>query len=107
VPGAGAYGIDTRDAGADSWTGRYLFFARSPEEARSRVRDAGFHSKQIRARWAPGQEPPEGVPAGMGPGDEHWYRSRWDDNGWTAWERLPGDYRHPPQGRAAGDPSLR
>ena len=104
---AGVYGVDVLDAGADSWTGRYLCWAGSPDEARRRITDAGFHRRQVLARWTPRQPPPTGAPAELRPGDEHWYRSRFDDVGWTTWERLPPDHRHPAQGRAAVDPSVR
>jgi hypothetical protein len=104
---AGAYGVDIRDAGADSWIGRFVFFAESPVEARAHIRDAGFHKRQIEVEWSPRQEPREGLPDDLGPADGHWYRSRLNDCGWTPWERLPEDHRHPPPGRAAVDPSVR
>ena len=107
APAVGVYGVDADDAGADSWIGCYLFWAESADDARARTRDAGFHQKQIKARWSPGQEPPHGVPAELRRGDVHWYRSRLDDSGWTSWERLPPDYRNPPQDHAAKDPSVR
>ena len=107
VPASGVYGIDAEDAEANSWTGRYVFFAQSADEAKTRIREAGFHRKQIAYRWGPGHEPPEGpgwyeerpeaLPPSLGQGDGHWYRSRLDDGGWTPWERLPRDYGHPPQ----------
>jgi hypothetical protein len=101
------YGVDAKDAGADSWIGRYLFFAESPEGARARTRAAGFHKRQISVFWNPGREPPQGLPDDLESGDGHWYRSRFDDSGWTPWERLPEGYRHPPQGLAAVDPTVR
>lgn len=104
---ADVYGVDADDAGADSWIGRYVFFAQSRDEARARIRDAGFHKRRIGREWHPGQTPPEGVPADLGAGNGHWYRTRFDDSGWTPWERLPRHYRHPPQGLAAVDPSVR
>jgi hypothetical protein len=107
IPHGGVYGVDAQDAGADSWTGRYVFWADSLDEAMRRKRDAGFHQRQITSRWSPSQEPPEVLPSELRPGDVHWYRSRLDDSGWTPWEQLPADYRHPPQGRAALDPSVR
>jgi hypothetical protein len=107
VGAPGVYGVDAHDAGADSWIGRYVCFAKSPEEASARIRDAGFHKRRIWGEWSAGQTPPEGLPDDLGPGDGHWYRSRFDDSGWTPWERLPGDYQHPPQGLAATDPSVR
>jgi hypothetical protein len=107
VPAEGVYGIDSKDAGADSWIGRYVFWAESVDEAKRRTREAGFHQRQITAQWSPGQTPPEVLPSELHRGDGHWYRSRLDDGGWTPWEQLPADYRHPPQGLAAKDPSLR
>jgi hypothetical protein len=107
VPDAGPYGIDAKDAGADSWIGRYVFWAESADEAKTRTRNAGFHQKQLQARWTPGQIPPEGVPSDLHKGDQHWYRSRLNDGGWASWEKLPPDYHHPPQGLASQDPSVR
>ncbi len=107
VPAAGVYGVQSKDARADSWIGRYFFWAGSVDEAKRRTREAGFHQRQITAHWSPGQTPPEGLPSELHRGDGHWYRSRLDDGGWTPWEQLPADYRHPPQGLAAKDPSLR
>jgi hypothetical protein len=107
VPVSGAYGADAEDAGADSWIGRYMFWADSADEAKARTREAGFHRKQIHADWTPAQMPSQGIPSGLQQGDRHWFRSRLDDSGWTPWELLPPDYRHPPQGLAAKDPSVR
>ena len=100
VPDEGVYGVDAEDAGADTWTGRYLFWASSAEEATRRVRDAGVHKKQVRRHWSPAESPPEGLPD-IGPATTGWYRSRRHDSGWTAWEVLPAEYRHPPQSLAA------
>lgn len=107
VPDAGVYGVDAQDAGADSWTGRYVFFAETPDLARQRIRDAGFHKGQIEAEWSPRRPPPGGAPGDLGPDNAHWYRSRFDFTGWSEWERLPADYRHPRQSVAAVDPSVR
>lgn len=107
VPDAGPYGIDATDAGADSWRARFVIFAHSPEDAQARIRDAGFHKKQIHARWTPNHTPPEGLPAALGPDSRHWLRSRLDDAGWTPWVILAADYRHPSQAQAAADPSVR
>ena len=107
TPASGVYGVDATDAGADSWIGRYVTWAESADDAKARTRDAGFHRKQIQAQWTPGLRPPEGVPTALKPGDAHWYRSRLEDSGWTEWERLPPDYRHPSQGLAAQDPTVR
>jgi hypothetical protein len=96
VPAAGVYGVDVWDMWADFLLGRYLFYAESSQAARARIRDAGFHKKQVRGQWDPGSDPPEGRPAALGPGDPHWYRSRWDQAGWTPWEQLPGDFRYEP-----------
>jgi hypothetical protein len=107
VPEEGVYGVDVEDAGAASWIGRYVIWAASPDEAAARVRSAGFHKKQIERRWTPKKPPPGGVPAAL-TGDCHdWYRSRLDDDGWTEWERLPPEYRHPSQALAAENPDLR
>jgi hypothetical protein len=102
----GVYGVDAVDAGARSWTGRYLMWARTPDEAKERIGAAGFHKKQIRQRWTPSKPPPEGLPADLGGDCDGWYRSRLEDGGWTEWEALVGTYRHPPQGLAAVDPSV-
>ena len=106
VAAAGVYGVDVTDAGADSWLGRYLCWAQTPDDARRRVREAGLRAGQVQARWTPQHPPRNGLPAGLSPGDERWWRSRLDDRGWTPWEQLPATHRHPPQGRAATDPSL-
>lgn len=106
-PGAGLYGIDAIDAGADSWRARFIVFAHSPDDAQARILDAGFHKKQIHARWTPDHTPAEGLPAGLGPDSRHWHRSRLDDAGWTPWVILAADYRHPSQAQAATDPSAR
>lgn len=103
----GAYGLDAMDAGADSWTGRYVMWASSSEEAKERVRSAGFHKKQIKEQWTPSKPPPDGLPGGLGPESRGWYRTRRDDDGWTAWESLGATYRHPSQALAAVDPSVR
>ncbi|MET7638145.1 hypothetical protein [Streptomyces sp. NPDC005438] len=105
-PVAGLYGVMARDAGAGGWVGLYLCYAHSPEEARNREVAAGFHKRGVEARWTPGHPPPH-QPPDVGPDDDHWYRSRLEDAGWTPWERLPSDYRHPPQGLATIDPSAR
>jgi hypothetical protein len=107
VPVSGVYGVEVWDAGADHWLGRYVIWAESADEAKARTRDAGFHRKQIQAMWTPGQQAPSELPSNLRAGDAHWYRSRFDWGGWTAWEQLPPDYRHPPQGLAAQDPSVR
>ena len=107
LPTAGAYGIDAQDAGADSWIGRYVIHVESADEARAQISGAGFHKRQISAHWSPALQPPEELPTGLVAGDRHWYRSRFDDSGWTAWEQLPEDYRHPAQGQAAIDPTSR
>jgi hypothetical protein len=103
---AGVYGVSVLDAGADSWTGLYLCHAMDANHARRRIREAGFHKRQVQARWTP-TEPPPRVPGELATGDERWFRSRQDDDGWSPWEALPPDYRHPPPGRAAVDPSAR
>ena len=103
----GVYGVDAMDAGADSWTGRYLMWARTPDEAKKRLKAAGFHKKQIEQQWTPSKPPPDGVPAELGSECNGWYRSRRDNDGWTAWEALGVDYRHPSQALAAVDPSVR
>lgn len=105
-PAEGVYGVDAQDAGAESWTGRYVMWARTPNEAKKRIAAAGFHKKQIEHHWTP-VAPPSGLPADLGAGCDPWYRSRPDDGGWTAWEALDATYRHPPQGLAAVDPSVR
>jgi hypothetical protein len=107
VPDAGVYGVVAQDAGAASWHGMYVFFAESPAAAKARIRASGFHKKGSLGPVSPADPPPFPLPATLGPGDDHWYRSRYDDDGWTPWERLPADYRHPPQGLAAVDPSVR
>ncbi|MGW6004530.1 hypothetical protein ACWFNS_05860 [Oerskovia enterophila] len=107
VPDAGVYGVVAQDAGATTWTGSYLFFATSPRAAAARIRAAGFHTKGVLGTWSPRVPPPGPLPGDLLAGGEHWYRSRCDDDGWTPWERLPADYRHPPQGLAAVDPSVR
>jgi hypothetical protein len=94
VPVAGIYGVDVEDALADSWISRFVCFADSPEDARARIRDAGFHKRRIEAEWNPKVRPKEALPLGLGPDDDHWYRSRLDDVGWTSWEQLPANYRH-------------
>jgi hypothetical protein len=103
----GVYGVDAMDAGATSWTGRYLTWARTPDEAKERIKAAGFHKKQIQRHWTPSKPPPEGLPAGLASGCNGWYRSRLDDDGWTEWEALGATYRHPSQALAAVDPSVR
>jgi hypothetical protein len=107
APGEGVYGVDVTDAGADSWTGRYLVWARTPDEAKEHVRTAGFHKKQVERQWTPSNPPPEGVPDDLAPDVQGWRRSRLNDDGWSAWEPLGAAYRHPPQGLAAVDPSVR
>ncbi|MEJ5868485.1 hypothetical protein WDV85_12140 [Pseudokineococcus sp. 5B2Z-1] len=103
----GVYGVDTEDAGASSWTGRYLMWARSPQHAAERIRDAGFHRRRTEASWDPTRLPPQALPDQLHAETAAWFRSRLDDDGWTPWQTLPADYRHPPQGLAAVDPSLR
>ena len=103
----GAYGVDAMDAGADSWTGRFVTWAGTPDEAKQRIAAAGFHKKQIERQWTPSRPPPEGLPAGLGSDDKGWYRSRGDDDGWTQWEPLGEAYRHPSQALAALDPTVR
>ena len=39
-PEAGVYGLEARDAEADTWTSRYVFYADSAAEARERIRRA-------------------------------------------------------------------
>jgi len=104
---AGVYGVDTEDAGASTWTGRYLMWARSPQHAAERIRDAGFHRRRTEASWDPTRLPPQSLPEGLHAETAAWFRSRLDDDGWTPWQELPADHRHPPQGLAALDPSLR
>ncbi|MFB7889466.1 hypothetical protein ACFCZ3_15610 [Cellulosimicrobium cellulans] len=104
--GAGVYGVSVLDARADSWTGLYLCHAIDADHARRRVREAGFHRRQIQARWTPAVPPPR-VPSELAAGDARWFRSRQDDDGWSPWEALPPDYRHPPRSGAAVDPSIR
>ncbi len=106
VPVAGVYGVDVEDAGALTWTGRYMCWASSPQEARARIREAGFHKQSTVRTYAPSEPPREGLPD-IPAGDGGWYRSRDDDGVWTPWERLPPDYRHPPQSLAAIDPTVR
>lgn len=106
TPEPGVYGIDVKDAGSDSWVGRYACFAGSPDVMRSRTRDAGFHKRQINAQWGPGSRVPGPGLLTIAAEGPHWYRSRLQDSGWSPWERLPADYRHPPQGLAARDASL-
>jgi len=107
VPAEGVYGVDVKDPGADSWIGRYVFWAESVDEAKRRTREAGIHQRHVTAQWSPGRTPREGLPSALSRGDGHWYRSRLDDDGWTPWEQLRADYEHPPPGPAAEDPSLR
>jgi hypothetical protein len=106
ISSEGVYGVDATDAGADGWFSRYLLWASDEREAKARVTAAGFHRKQYGSLWSPGNPPPE-VPPGLVPGFPGWWRSRSDDNAWSEWEALPADYRHPPQGLAAIDPSAR
>jgi hypothetical protein len=98
--------VDAKDAGADYWVGRYLCWARDEREANARIIAAGFHWRQCEAVWGPGDPPPK-VPPGLTAGFEGWVRSRDDLGGWSEWELLPATYRHPPQGLAAIDPSVR
>lgn len=105
--GEGVYGVDATDAGADSWTWRYLVWARTPDEARARIAAAGFRRRQIERQWTPNEPPPGGLPEHPGGGFARWYRTRLDDDGWTEWEPLPASYRHPPQALAAVDPTVR
>lgn len=51
------YGVDAKDAGAGTWTGRYMFFGESSAAATSRMRDAGFHRQDIRAWCSPARLP--------------------------------------------------
>jgi hypothetical protein len=100
LPAAGVYGVDVEDALADSWISRFVCYAESPDEARARIRDAGFHKRRMWAEWSPKAPPKDGRQTpDLGRGDGHWYRSRLDDAGWTPWEALPAKYRH--QGVAA------
>ena len=94
VRAAGVYGVDIEDALADSWISRFVCFADSSKVARARIRDAGFHRRSTWAEWSPRAPPKDGreLPV-LESTDAHWYRSRLDDGGWTAWERLPTDYR--------------
>ncbi len=106
IPAEGVYGVDAQDAGADSWVGRYLLWARDEREAKARITAAGFHRKQYGHLWRPGEPPPQ-VPPGLAPGFQGWWRSRRNDDGGSQWVHLPATYRHPPQGLAAVDPSVR
>ncbi len=106
VPDEGVYGVEAVDAGGDSWIGRYLMWAGSPDEAKERIRAAGFHKRQIQCRWTPSDPPPEGVPDDLAPGVEGWRRSRHNDSGSSAGEALDATYRHPLQSLAAIDPSV-
>lgn len=106
IPEAGLYGVDVKDAGAAAWIGRYLTFATSADEAKRRIRDAGFHRKDIEARWSPARMPPGELPDVGSKDDNAWFRSRDGGAEWSSWERLPPNYRHPPQGLAAVDPSV-
>jgi hypothetical protein len=107
VPEAGIYGVDAEDAGASSWRGRYLTWAADADDARQRIKVAGFHKKQIRDTWTPRRPPPDGPPAPRGPDSKGWCRSRLNEEGWTAWQPLPPDYRHPSSALAATDPTVR
>lgn len=82
-------------------------WADSPEHAARRLRDSGFHKRKAEASWDPNRPPPEGWPEHLSAATKGWFRSRDDDGGWFDWEELPADYRHPPQGLAAIDPSVR
>ena len=102
------YGVDADDAGAGGWTGRYLFWASNPRAAKERIVMAGFHKRRIQYEWTPADEvPPPALPPELVEGFPGWVRSRSEDNGWTPWEVLPRDYRHPLQGLATVDPSVR
>ncbi len=71
VPVFGVYGVDVEDAGALTWTGRYMCWASSPQEARARIREAGFHKQATVRMYAPSEPPREGlpdIPAGDGVG---------------------------------------
>lgn len=49
----GVYGVDAKDAGADSWAGRYLCWTSTAEAAKARIVGAAFHKKQISQQWSP------------------------------------------------------
>ena len=93
-PVSGVYGFQAEDALAGSWISRFVFYAESADQAKARIREAGFHKRKISAQWGPEEQPQPGLPAGLGPGDALLYRSRLDHGGWTPWEQLPADYRH-------------
>lgn len=108
VPEEGVYGVDADDAGAGGWIGRYLIWADSPAAAKARIAAAGFHKRRVGYEWTPGDDlPPPEPPPVLVAGFAGWVRARSEDNGWTPWEVLPPDYRHPPQGLARVHPSVR
>lgn len=108
VPDEGVYGVDADDAGAGGWTGRYLCWATSPAEAAERVAAARFHKGRVQYEWTPVDEMPSpALPPELVEGFAGWVRDRFEDDGWTRWEVLPPDYRHPPQGLASVNPSVR
>ena len=92
---SGIYGVEAYDYGADHRLGRYLCWADNPDEARLRIRDAGFHKKTSWQVFDPESLPTEPpLPSVMTVRFEGWYRSRNNWEGWSAWEPLPADYRH-------------
>ncbi len=95
APDAGVYGVDALDAGADAWTGRYLVWAGNPDEAKERVRAAGFYKRQLERHWTPSNPPPGGVPDKLGRGVVAWYRRRLNDGGVVAMGGPSGDLPSP------------
>lgn len=105
VPDARVYGVEIRDAGATSWNSRIIFFASTPGEATEIMRAADLYKRVILGHLRHDEIPADGAAlARQNPGAL--FLSQFDDEGWTAWMRLPSDYKHPSRGLAPNRPQV-
>jgi hypothetical protein len=97
---ASVYVFEIEDSAADDWVSQVAVLAQSQSDARSSLRGAGLHKRQIQNDGRPVRTLPDTDASFTGLAEGRFMRRRQNDTGWTAWDLLPAgdplDWRQDP-----------
>lgn len=92
IPEHRVYGLIVKDAGAASWSSTVVYYANTSDEAKQRREAWGFFSRNSSEMTPDDAMRQEYAFAADHPGEG--FLSRFDDDGYSPWIKLPPGYKH-------------